>query len=95
MLYPAKKFNSLRYPDVTPGNHYGEFVGACLGLNSTSTPFTYSGPLTESVLLNGVASHFPGTTLRWDAAKLQFDLREANQFVRRDYRPGWRLKALA
>jgi len=95
MLYPDKRFNGLKYPDVTPGNHWGEFVSACLGHNRTSTPFAYSGPLTESVLLGGVASRFPRTTLNWDAAKLQFDLHEANQFVRRQYRTGWRVKSLA
>ncbi|MGA2659889.1 MAG: Gfo/Idh/MocA family oxidoreductase [Verrucomicrobiota bacterium] len=95
VLYPDKKFDGLKYPEVASGNHWGEFVGACLGHNPTSTPFVYSGPLTESVLLGGVASRFPQTTLQWDAAKLQFDLHEANQFVRREYRAGWRLKALA
>ena len=93
-LYPDKRFNGMKYPEVTPGDHWGEFVGACLGRNSTSTPFAYAGPLTESVLLGGVASRFPGTTLNWDTARLRFDLQEANQFVRRDYREGWRLKSL-
>jgi len=95
ILYPDKKFSGLKYPEVEPRNHWGEFVGACLGHNPTSTPFEYSGPLTESLLLGGVASRFPQTTLKWDAAKLQFDLHEANPFVRRQYRAGWRLKALA
>ena len=93
-LYPGKKFNGLKYPEVPSGNHWGEFVGACLGHSPASTPFAYSGPLTESVLLGAVASRFPGTTLKWDAPTLQFDLQEANQFVRREYRAGWRLKAL-
>jgi len=94
VLHPRKKFEGLKYPDVPPGNHWGEFVGACLGHNRASTPLAYSGPLTESVLLGGVAARFPGTTLKWDAAKLQFDLHEANRFVRREYRDGWGLKAL-
>jgi predicted dehydrogenase len=95
MLYPDKKFNGLKFPQVASGNHWGEFVGACLGHGPTGAGFNYSGPLTEAVLLGGVASRFPQTTLKWDAARLQFDLKEANSFVRREYRAGWRLKELA
>jgi hypothetical protein len=51
--------------------------------------------LTEAVLLGGVASRFPKTTLKWNAGKLEFDLREANQFIRRDYRSGWNVKGLS
>ncbi len=95
LLYPDEKFNGLKHPDISPGNHWGEFVGACLGHGPTSASFNYSGPLTETVLLGGVASRFPQTTLKWDALKLQFDLAEANQFIRRQYRAGWQMKGLA
>jgi hypothetical protein len=95
LLYPDKKFKDLKYPGIPSTNHWGEFVAASLGACATSANFNYAGPLTESVLLGGVASRFPQTTLKWDVAKLQFDLREANQFIRRQYRKGWEVKGLA
>ena len=48
----------------------------------------------SSILLGGVASHFPQTTLEWNARRMSFDVREANEFVRRDYRRGWEVKSL-
>ena len=56
--------------------------------------FDYAGPLTETVLLGGVATRFPQTTLKWDAGKMRFSEPAANQFLRRDYRPGWEIKDL-
>ena len=50
-----------------------------------STPFDYSGPLTEAVLLGWLATRFPKTTLEWDAAKLKFrNAPEANAFRRQE-----------
>jgi len=95
LLYPDKKFKDFTYPQVASGDHWGEFVDACRGKGHTSASFNYAGPLTESVLLGGVASHFPKTTLKWDAKKLKFDEAKANHFIRRDYRKGWTAKELA
>jgi predicted dehydrogenase len=95
LLYPDKKFKDFRYPQVESGDHWGEFIEACLGETRTSAGFGYAGPLTEAVLLGGVASHFPQATLKWNAGKLEFDQREANQLVRRDYRQGWSIKGLS
>jgi predicted dehydrogenase len=95
LLYPDKKYKDFRMPEVTSGNHWAEFVIACLGHGRTSAPFSYSGPLTEAVLLGGIASRFPQTTLTWDSTRLEFELKEANQYVRRDYRQGWGLKGLS
>jgi hypothetical protein len=95
LLYPDKKFKGFKFPEIPSGDHYGEFVDACRGKGHTSAHFTYAGPLTEAVLLGGVASRFPQTTLKWDAPKLKFDVDAANQFVRREYRKGWSAKGLA
>lgn len=94
-LYPAEKFHDYVQPDAGEANHWEQFVNACLGKDKTSAPFAYAGPLTESVLLGSVASHFPQTTLKWNAAKLKFDLAEANHLVRRKYRQGWSVKGLS
>jgi predicted dehydrogenase len=95
ILYPDKKFKDFKYPDVPSGDHWGEFVEACRGNGHTSASFAYAGPLTEAVLLGGVASHFPKTTLQWNAAKLKFSEADANRFVKREYRKGWGVKGLA
>ncbi len=75
LLYPDKKFRDFKYPQVESGDHWGEFIDACLGQTRTSASFGYAGPLTEAVLLGSVACRFPQTTLKWDAGKLEFDLR--------------------
>jgi predicted dehydrogenase len=76
-------------------NHYLQFVEACRGNGTTSAPFAYYGPLTESVLLGCLATRFPKTTLQWDAAKLKVTNEEkANQFVRKTYRKGWEVEGL-
>jgi hypothetical protein len=94
LLYPDKKFKDYTYPEVASGDHWGEFVEACRGQARTGASFDYAGPLTEAVLLGGVASRFPDTTLNWNSAELKFSEADANQFVRRDYRAGWQVKAL-
>ncbi len=94
-LYPEAKFKDFKFPEIGEANHWGSFVSACLGEGKTSANFAYAGPLTEAVLLGGVASRFPKTTLEWNARKLKFNLGEANQYVRRTYRKGWSIKGLS
>jgi predicted dehydrogenase len=95
LLYPDKKFKDFKYPEVLSGDHYGEFIQACRGLCRTSAGFNYAGPLTEAVLLGGVASRFPKTTLKWNSGELRFDFGAANAFIRREYRAGWTVKDLS
>jgi predicted dehydrogenase len=95
VLFPEAQFKDFTMPQAESVDHYREFVDAVRGNGKTSTPFSYSGPLTESVLLGPVATHFPDTTLEWNAAKLKFrNSAEATQLVRRKYRAGWRVKGL-
>lgn len=95
LLYPDKKFQGFKFPHVPQGDHWGEFVEACRGLCRTSAHFGYAGPLTEAVLLGGIASRFPKTTLKWDSAALKFNESDANRFIRRNYRNGWAIKGLS
>ncbi len=95
MLYPDKKYQSFQMPEVEGGDHWLTFVDACLGKSRTTAGFNYAGPLTESVLLGGVASRFPRTTLHWDGAGLRFEEQAANAFIKREYRAGWQVKGLA
>lgn len=92
LLYPDAKFRDRKPLEIAGNDHWREFVMACLGRDRTSTPFEYSGPLTETVLLGTIASRFPQTTLQWDAARMQFSESSANQFLRRAYRPGWTVR---
>ena len=50
---------TIKLPQPGGENHYLQFVEACRGNGKTSTPFDYSGPLTESVLLGCLATRFP------------------------------------
>ncbi|MCU0876612.1 MAG: Gfo/Idh/MocA family oxidoreductase, partial [Pirellulaceae bacterium] len=52
-------------------NHWHQFVDAVRGEGSTSAGFDYSGPLTEAILLGGIASRFPQETLEWEAEQLR------------------------
>ena len=95
-LYPDKDFASYHRPDVQEQDHWRQFVEACLGKGKTSAGFDYAGPLTESVLLGSVACRFPQTTLQWNALDLKFDnVGDANQYLRRQYRGGWKVTGLS
>ena len=94
-LYPEAQFTDFEMPKLEGDNHYNQFVDAVMGKGKTSAPFSYAGPLTESVLLGPIATRFPNTTLEWNAAKLMFkNSPEATQFVHRPYRAGWKVKGL-
>lgn len=70
-------------------NHWHEWVDACRGDGATTTPFSYSGPLTETVLTGVVAGFVRGERLRFDSARLRFSDARANARVARSYRPGF------
>jgi hypothetical protein len=95
VLLPQKDFADFKMPEFENTDHYHEFAEAVLGNGKTSTPFDYSGPLTESVLLGPLATRFPNTTLQWHGAKAKFSEAAANAFLRRKYREGWSVKGLS
>jgi predicted dehydrogenase len=95
VLLPAEKFKGYKQPKPGAKDHYRQFVEACRGNGKTEAPFSYSGPLSEAVLLGCLATRFPKTTLEWDAAKLKVtNDKKANAFVRRRYRKGWEVDKL-
>jgi predicted dehydrogenase len=95
-LFPDTQFKDFGMPKPDSVNHYFEFIDAVLGKGATSTPFSYSGPLTEWVLLGPIATRFPQTTLEWNAGKQKFrNSPEATNYVRRRYRAGWGMKHLS
>ena len=95
-LFPVAQFKDFKLPHDSGSSHWRQFTDAVLGEGKTTAPLSYSGPLTEVVLLGGVATHFPKTTLEWDTVGLQVkNLAEANQLIRRTYRKGWEVKGLS
>ncbi len=95
-LFPEAQYAEFPLPKVVDGNHYTLFLEAVLGNGRTTAGFDYAGPLTEAVLLGGVASHFPNTTLEWNAKDLKVkNVKQANALLRRKYRSGWKVKGLA
>ncbi|MCA9265129.1 MAG: Gfo/Idh/MocA family oxidoreductase [Planctomycetales bacterium] len=95
-LYPSEKFASYERPQVEDGNHYHQWVDACLGEGTTSAPFSYGGPLTEALLLGVIAARFPKTRLMWNAEHMRFtNVADANRFVRREYRSGYQVEGLS
>jgi hypothetical protein len=94
-LFPKAKFQDFKFPHITGFKHWEQFVEASRGNGKTLADFAYAGPLTETILLGNIAARFPHTTLEWHAKKMKFNDRAANQFVRREYRPGWPVKGLS
>jgi hypothetical protein len=91
-----------------PEGHYIQWVEACIagpGKKELSSPFEYAGPLTETILMGNLAlraytikndsGKFIGRKkLLWDAKNMRItNFDDANQFVKREYRDGWKLNA--
>ena len=90
VLLPESKFKDFKIPVPEPGNHYHNFVVACLGGPKTQSHFAQTGPMTEAILLGTVAIREPGQLLEWDPEKMKFpNYPEAEKHLRRNYRKGW------
>ena len=73
--------------------HEINWVRACKGETTASSPFEYAAQLNETMALGVAAQRVGGgKKLYYDAENMQFtNSREANQFLTRDYRKGWEL----
>ena len=94
ILLPEKDFADFKHPEPTlprsPG-HHAEWIAACKGGKATSADFQYSGWLTEANHLGNVA-YRAGKKLEWDPKKLRAkNAPEADRFIHREYRKGWKL----
>ncbi|MEE3373437.1 MAG: Gfo/Idh/MocA family oxidoreductase [Planctomycetota bacterium] len=68
-----------------------EWIEACHGGPPPQSPFSYAGPLTETVLLGTIAMR-TGEKLTWDHEQMQVsNVPDANQLVRPARRAGWNL----
>jgi predicted dehydrogenase len=94
-LLPAEQFKDVKVEKVPGHNHWFQFVDAVRGMGKTEAHFGFAGPLTECVLLGCLAERFPNQRVAWDAKALKVpNLKEANQYIRKEYRKGWEVDGL-
>ncbi|MBQ16379.1 MAG: oxidoreductase [Planctomycetaceae bacterium] len=72
--------------------HHSEWLSACKGQATAMSNFSYSGPLTETVLLGVLAQRAPGHRLAWNGKTMKVtNMPELNPYVHKEYRKGWSL----
>jgi predicted dehydrogenase len=97
-LRPTDTFKDFKAPAPTIAKsvgHHREWVTACKAGDPTAPlcNFDYSGPLAETVLL-GCAAYRAQAPLQWDAPNLRVtNTRDADRYLRREYRKGWEINA--
>jgi predicted dehydrogenase len=95
VLLPRKEFADFKNPEPTlarsPG-HHKDFLEACKDPSRPAcSNFSYSGPLTEMVLL-GVVAFRCGKRIEWDGPNMKAtNCSEAGEYVQPQYRKGWEL----
>jgi predicted dehydrogenase len=96
-LVPESRMKEYKRPEKTiprsPGIHE-EWIEAIKAGKKSTTDFSYSAALTETMLLGNIAVLLQDryTKLLWDHKKMEFtNLAEANQYIHKPYRPGWSL----
>jgi len=94
VLLPEADFKDFQAPKPfiadSPG-HHAEFLAAIRNGTPTGSPFSYAGPLTEANHLGNVA-HRAGGKIVWDAKAMRITNNEdANRFLSRVPREGWKL----
>jgi len=96
-IIPESKMREYQRPEKTiprsPGIHE-EWVEAIKKGQKSTSDFSYSGTLTEVMLLGNVAvaTKEQNAKLEWDGVKMEFkNLPEANKFIHAEYREGWSL----
>lgn len=89
-------FSPEEYPqDPEPRNHYHDWVDAMASGGRACADFAHGGPLSETVLVGAMADRFAGQWLTWDRDRLEFEGHpQANRWLRREYRDGWRVEGL-
>jgi hypothetical protein len=72
-------------------SHEQHWIQCCKTGQRASSDFSYAGPLTEFALLGNIAIRLGGK-IEWDAEHMRATGRpEADEWVRRPYRKGWKL----
>ena len=94
VLLPENKFADFKGPDPfiprSPG-HHEDWIAACKGGPATLSNFEYAGLLTEANHLGNVA-YRAEKKIQWDTKEMRAtNAPNAEQFIKRDYRKGWKL----
>jgi hypothetical protein len=97
-LLPHALHESYGTPKQTiariPTTHEMNWVEAAKGNTQASSPFSYAARLVEVMLL-GVVSLRARTKIYYDAENMRItNSQYANDFLRREYRNGWKLTTL-
>ncbi|MBM82298.1 MAG: NADH-dependent dehydrogenase [Planctomycetaceae bacterium] len=91
-LYPEEKFADIKRPEKSIPNSpgfYNEWFASCKGGEMATCDFSYSGPLSETVLLAN-AAYRSGGGFDWDAKNLKSSGNDkAPQFLTSEFRKGW------
>ncbi len=97
-IIPEAKMKKYKQPKKTiersPGI-YAEWIQAIKEGKKSTTDFSYSGPLTEAMMLGNIATLLQDDNkiLQWDAKNMKFTNHDkANELVHTDYRKGWKLE---
>jgi hypothetical protein len=96
-IVPEKMMQDYKRPEKTIPRSPGimeEWIAAIKTGKKSTTDFSYSGMLTETMLLGNVALRMKDakTVLQWDGEKMEVtNLPEANKWVHKEYRQGWSL----
>ena len=96
-ILPETKMQEYQRPEKSIPRSPGiqaEWIEAIKAGKKSTTDFSYSSVLTETMLIGCVAVRVQEhkTKLEWDGEKMEFtNLPEANEFLHFDYRPGWSL----
>ncbi|QNN23225.1 Gfo/Idh/MocA family oxidoreductase [Planctomycetales bacterium ZRK34] len=86
-LFPQEQFAEVRFPKLTPVNHYGQFIDAVRGEGKTEAPLDgYGCRLVETVLLGAVAQHLPGQAVEYDGTSRRFTTQVPEALLSRPYR---------
>jgi len=90
--YKKRPRRTLERIPEGPDGHEQDWIRACKGGKPASSNFEYSGPLSEMVLMGNLAVRFPDRELLWNGAAMEVtNDKDANAYVRRQYRDGWHL----
>ncbi len=94
-ILPEEAMKAYREPPKTiprVSGHHSNWVEACKTGNPASANWDHGGPLSEMVLLGGIAVRLKDHRLEWDSDKLRFtNSQQATALIKREYREGWSL----
>jgi hypothetical protein len=88
-----QKYERIETDDNKNALHRQNWAKACKGKGKATSPFEYASKLTETMLLGIVALKTgQGVQIRYDGGKGEVtNVKEANQYLHREYRKGWSL----